>query len=257
MQCLIHTLLSSLSLLAILALSSCSSVPHYQTSSVATKRSGPPSEASYRPGLATTAGWEMQDRARRTEFYRLSSSPSAVGSIYYNDERGAKAMAELAGGSKSSSNGAVELGSGQLRVSLQTYGDILPHYTAGTRHIFAGEAGSRYSVQVENRTKQRVEVVVSVDGLDVLTGAAAGFLKRGHVIEPRGSIGIDGFRSSATTVKTFEFGGVAESKAAKSGGERNVGIIGFALFLEDEAKAKLKLATEQMVRDDAAAFPVH
>ena len=51
-----------------------------------------------------------------------------------------------------------------------------------------GQAGASYSVDLENPTRDRVEVVVSVDGMDVLTGSSASVKGRGYTIAPRSSI---------------------------------------------------------------------
>jgi hypothetical protein len=43
---------------------------------------------------------------------------------------------------------------------------------------------------------------------------------------------IDGFRQSWDEVAAFRFGRVADSYAARTSGDRNVGVIGVALFEE-------------------------
>jgi hypothetical protein len=210
----------------------------------------------HRPGLATQAGHAISDSVERTQFFRKSSTPDAVATVHYNDKRGAEAMAKLAGGHAKERTGAVDLANGQLRVRLSNYGDDLPHLQAGNRSIFMAQPGTSYRIDVTNRTKQRAEVIVTVDGLNILTGTAASYQQRGHLIEPQSSVRLYGFRKNDDEVLRFEFGSVADSKAAKAGTARNVGVIGFAMFLEDEAKAKLHLNAEQSVRDDASAFPV-
>lgn len=97
----------------------------------------------------------------------------------------------------------------------------------------AGEHGERYEIRVTNNTGQRIEVVVSVDGLDAVSGRAGDFTRqRGYVVEPFGSVVIDGFRTSLERVAAFRFSDVEDSFAAQVGAPRNAGIIGVAVFKE-------------------------
>jgi hypothetical protein len=86
---------------------------------------------------------------------------------------------------------------------------------------------------LKNYGKQRLEAVLSVDGLDVLDGKPAGYGKRGYIIEAGATLRVDGFRQSLSNVAAFRFGAVADSYAARKHGDtRNVGVIGVALFHE-------------------------
>ena len=72
-----------------------------------------------------------------------------------------------------------------------------------------------------------------------------------------GSIRINGMKAGGKT-RRFLFGSVKDSQAAKAGGEtgaRNVGVIGVAVYVEDEAAAKLVRAQEGLKRTEAQAFP--
>jgi hypothetical protein len=80
-----------------------------------------------------------------------------------------------------------------------------------------------------------VEAVATVDGLDVIDGRSGSFAKRGYLIQPWGSVEIDGFRQSFDEVAAFRFGAVSESYAAKKGDDRNVGVVGVAFFAEEGA----------------------
>lgn len=208
-----------------------------------------------RPGLGTTAGSERYSRLEDARFFRKSDAPDVVDSFHYNDEKGAKAMVEILGGSTSKHNGLFEAAGERLKIGLVRYGDAYPHYEAKGRRIVIGEAGNHYEVRLENRSKKRLLVVVSVDGLNVLTSKAASPTQRGFVLDPKESYDVNGFRKDSNTVRTFQFGSVAASQAAKKGGAGNVGVIGLAVFEEDEARAKMELKREQFVRDNATAFP--
>jgi hypothetical protein len=102
-----------------------------------------------------------------------------------------------------------------------------------SRNYVVGANGERYSVRVRNNTGRRVEIVASVDGLDVVDGKPADFVrKRGYVIGPYQTYDIEGFRLDMGRVAAFRFAPVGESYAAKTGNARNVGIIGVAFFAE-------------------------
>ena len=63
---------------------------------------------------------------------------------------------------------------------------------------------------------------------------------------------IDGFRQSDNEVAAFRFGAVADSYAAKTSGDRNVGVIGFAIYAEEGATWT---PAELQRRDTADPFP--
>ncbi|MEI6535044.1 MAG: hypothetical protein WCN98_06885, partial [Verrucomicrobiaceae bacterium] len=204
-------------------------------------------------------GHEIGDNSTNAHFYRRSfNQPDKLASFHYNDEEGAKAMAEMSG-KPSRHSGRFDLADGTLRASLCAGwdDDRQSWYESGGKVFVIGAANQRYSIELENTSRQRVEVVVSVDGLDVLDGGSASFSKRGYVIPPRGTIQIHGMRAGGK-MRSFEFGSVRDSQAAKTGGEkaaRNVGVIGVALFIEDEEAAKNARIAEGMKRGDARAFP--
>ncbi|MFC5455173.1 hypothetical protein [Prosthecobacter fluviatilis] len=208
-----------------------------------------------RPGLGTSAGQERYSALETTRLIRKSDTPDAVDSFHYNDETGAKTMVEVLGGSMNKHSGLFSTAGERLKAGLLHYGSAYPHYEVNDKRIVIGENGDHYVVRLENRTKKRIEVVLSVDGLNVLTGKAASPNQHGFVLEPKATYNVDGFRKDSTTVRSFVFGSVARAKAAASGGASNVGVIGLAVFEEDEARVKAELLKEQQAREGANAFP--
>ncbi len=210
---------------------------------------------SSRPGLATQAGREQWSPIELRSFYRKATGhPDAVDSFHYNDAAGAQAMADTLGGSVKRS-GSFDAVGGRLRVSVTSRGDELPRLEASGRRIIIGEKGRTYALNLENRTKRAVEIVASVDGLDVRDGKTAAVTKNGYVIPAKQTVRIDGFRVSDQKVKQFVFGGVGDSLAAQKGAARNVGVIGLAVYDEDEAKANAVRLAEAQRRENATAFP--
>jgi hypothetical protein len=111
-------------------------------------------------------------------------------------------------------------------------GAVLPTYQHRGRTYVLGAYGQRYLVRVRNDSGRRAEVVVSVDGRDVIEGRPASWEKRGYLVEPRGEVLIDGFRLSQASVAAFRFASVDRSYAARMGDARDVGVIGVAVFPE-------------------------
>jgi hypothetical protein len=199
------------------------------------KRESPRDDAS-RPGLGTTWGETRYSQVNEVPFERDDARPTYTGSLHYNDARGARAMS----GVESGSSAAISIGNALTLSVRSEWGSTLSAYRAQGRTIAIGEAGQRYSLVVHNRTNERFEVVVSVDGLDVLDGREAGFHKRGYLIEPFATVEIEGFRQSESAVAAFRFGSVRDSYAAQTGSVRNVGVIGVAAFGERGYLSRLR-----------------
>jgi hypothetical protein len=101
------------------------------------------------------------------------------------------------------------------------------------RSYVLGTVGERYAVVLSNPTAQRVEAVISIDGLDAIDGTPADYAhKRGYILPAYGSATIEGFRTSIDQVATFRFSSVADSYAGRLGQARDVGVIGVAFFPE-------------------------
>lgn len=115
----------------------------------------------------------------------------------------------------------------------------LPSGVLGNSVYFAGQEGEQYTVRVTNNTADRVEVVVTVDGRDVVSGEIGDYAKqRGYIVEPFGSIVVDGFRQSYDRVAAFRFAGLQASYTALRGTPENAGVIGVAVFEEKASKKK-------------------
>lgn len=111
-------------------------------------------------------------------------------------------------------------------------GETAPTYAYKGRYYVQGSANERYTIRVTNPTANRVEAVVSVDGLDVVDGEDGDLRKRGYIVPAYGEVRIEGFRTSLADVATFRFSSVDNSYAGKKGKARNVGVIAVAIFEE-------------------------
>ncbi len=123
--------------------------------------------------------------------------------------------------------------SGPYAVELtDEHGRTLPTFQHDGRTYVLGARGERYLVRVQNRSDRRAEVVVSVDGRDVLDGEPSALAKRGYLVEAWSEVTIDGFRLSREAVAAFRFSPVSASYAARMGDARDVGVIGVAVYPE-------------------------
>jgi hypothetical protein len=106
------------------------------------------------------------------------------------------------------------------------------YYHNGTTWI-EGRDGNRYVVEIANNSTSNIEVVVSVDGLDVLEGKAAGPDSRGYVISALSRISIPGWKLNNAEAAEFFFSRGTDSYVSSIGGAvSNTGVIGAMVFHE-------------------------
>ena len=120
----------------------------------------------------------------------------------------------------------------ELSVIDRDSGQWLPKYPYRGDTWVAGTPGSRYSVRLANTTGERVLVVLSVDGVNAVTGQNASPAQAGYVLEPWESAEISGWRKSMDDIAQFVFTDLGDSYAARTGRPQNVGVIGVAVFQE-------------------------
>jgi len=102
---------------------------------------------------------------------------------------------------------------------------------AGERWV-AGTPGHRYALSIRNRSAGRVLGVMSVDGVNIVSGETAGWDQRGYVLAPWASADVLGWRKSEERVADFVFTAIEDSYAARTGRPNEVGVIGVAIFRE-------------------------
>jgi hypothetical protein len=212
----------------------------------------PPQQPQQRPGLGTVWGENLYSRVETRPFTRAGDAPFAAVRIHYNDEDGVRAQMNYVGAAALSPIHAYTPYGGVSIALTDESGNVLPGGEAGGRALVVGRDGGRYNLLIENRSGGRYEVVASVDGLDVVDGRPADLGKRGYILEPYQTLTIDGFRRSDDQVAAFRFGAVADSYAARTSGDRNVGVVGVALFAE---RGSAWTTDELWRRDTADPFP--
>jgi len=119
-----------------------------------------------------------------------------------------------------------------MQVVNRDTGQPLRTWPHAGRTFVAGLPGARYGLRVTNHTDGRVLVVMSVDGLNVVTGETAGYGQRGYVLGPYQAYDVTGWRKSESEVAAFTFAPLPQSYAARTGRPGDVGVIGLAVFKE-------------------------
>lgn len=111
-------------------------------------------------------------------------------------------------------------------------GQTLQTWRHQGRLYVAGTPGNRYAVSLRNKAGGRILTVLSVDGINVVTGATAAAGQSGYVLTPGQSAEVAGWRKSMEEVAAFYFTKLPDSYAARTDRPENVGVIGVAVFNE-------------------------
>ena len=121
-------------------------------------------------------------------------------------------------------------GLADVTVYDRSSGQVLPVYTADGQRYIAGRPGNEYELKIRNNTGDDVLAVVSVDGVNVVTGETAATLQSGYVIGGWHSLSISGWRKSLSNVARFYFTDHSDAYATRTGRPDDVGVIGVAVF---------------------------
>jgi hypothetical protein len=109
---------------------------------------------------------------------------------------------------------------------LETY-----HHRGKT--YVAGRVGDYYAVRLTNHTRERLLMVLSVDGVNAITGQTASPDQSGYVLQPWATSEITGWRKGSDEVAGFYFTSLSDSYADRTDRPANVGVIGVAVFREE------------------------
>jgi hypothetical protein len=123
-------------------------------------------------------------------------------------------------------------GIAQVAIIDRDSGAVLSPYFYHGEYWVAGTPGARYAIEIRNCLTERVLAVTSVDGVNVVTGATAGWDQAGYVFGPGERYQITGWRKSDAQVAAFTFTDSPNSYAGRTGRPANIGVIGVAVFRE-------------------------
>lgn len=117
-----------------------------------------------------------------------------------------------------------------ISIHDRTEGKTLPIHWHNGQAWVVGSPGNEYQVIVRNPIGSDVLAVVSVDGVNVITGETAAPGQTGYIVDPWRRLDIKGWRKDTTRTAAFYFTSLADSYAARTGRPDNVGVIGVAVF---------------------------
>ena len=149
---------------------------------------------------------------------------------------------------------------GSIDVATRPDGRVLPVYPKDGRSFVVGTPGQEYGIRVCNATGERVLAVMSVDGVNIVSGETASPSQSGYVLMGYECADINGWRKNLASTAAFYFTELPDAYATRTGRPDNVGVIGVAFFRErpqrtvwkDSGRIAASPATEPAARQDAA-----
>ncbi len=113
---------------------------------------------------------------------------------------------------------------------------VLEMHAHRGQHYVIGQPGHEYAVRIRNCTGERILAVVSVDGVNVITGETASPDQSGYVLEPWGFVNIQGWRKDLERTAAFYFSERDDAYATQTDRPDDLGVIGVAVFRERERR---------------------
>ncbi len=120
----------------------------------------------------------------------------------------------------------------EVEVIDRATGETLPQYRHQGRRYVVGEPGHAYEIALRSKSGERLLAVMSVDGVNILSGDTADTAQGGYVFAPWQHDTVRGWRKTLDEIAQFHFTALPDSYAARTGRAANVGVIGVALFRE-------------------------
>src|SRR4051812_20922588 len=98
-----------------------------------------------------------------------------------------------------------------ITIHDRSTGRELPVHWHDGRAYVIGRPGNEYQVGVRNRRGDDVLAVVSVDGVNVVSGETANMKQSGYVVSPGQRMDIRGWRKSMGDIAAFYFTSLGDS----------------------------------------------
>lgn len=109
---------------------------------------------------------------------------------------------------------------------------VKKHYKDGKVFV-ESRKGTKYTIKVKNNGFYRGLAIVSVDGLDVVSGKEASSADSGYIIEPLSTLEVSGYRLNENEVASFVFSEKGKSYTKQiTGSSQNAGVIGVRIYSE-------------------------
>ncbi|MBI6531090.1 hypothetical protein JEP40_18445 [Proteus vulgaris] len=223
--------IASLSLLSSLLIltSGCTTIErNYPTSlSVA-------NEQTENKALSTKWGESLLSVTQSIEAHRLSQIPSQTTSIYYQRGLPTSSYSKLA-----------RINESPVQIAILTESrNIIPLYYSqqNNQYLLYGKENERYVIFLHNTSSRKMyEAVITVDGLDVISGTVGSYQNRGYLLKAGENLFIEGFRKNDQQVAAFRFSLPDEGYVNYNaqGDKKNIGVIGVALFESEEGPQEI------------------
>jgi hypothetical protein len=147
---------------------------------------------------------------------------------------------------------AVAVGTiGNVDILTRHDGRVLPVYPSGGRNWIVGAPGQEYSIRYCNSTPGRVLAVMSVDGVNVVSGDTASPSQSGYVLNAYECADIQGWRKNMSRTAAFYFTELPDAYATRTGRPENVGVIGVAVFREKQPPVTWRQPYKDKIANDA------
>ncbi|ATM76401.1 MULTISPECIES: hypothetical protein [Serratia] len=173
--------------------------------------------------LGTAWGEDVYSKVTTVDAKRMHSSPDSVAKVFYS----------AAASSNGQYTNEIVLSSVRMRVQTENNRDFALNRYKNGEFSFSANDGERYQLFFYNTSPNKTyEVVTAVDGLDVISGRSGSLRNSGYLVSPKGTLVIEGFRKSDSSVAAFRFAKPDDSYAASSlaGEKENTGVIGVAVY---------------------------
>ncbi|EKT54093.1 hypothetical protein [Providencia burhodogranariea] len=206
---------------ALLLTAGCSTYPHHSVDSKdkVEKTSAPAARI-----LGTKWGENINSSVNNVSATRLTQTPHDTVTIHYRGERIPSHVY---------TQSYIPLLPIEVKV-IGENGQPMPIYRDREgQYILPANEGMRYALHITNNDKiKSFEVITTVDGLDVLNGQIGSYQNSGYLIRPGKQLEIEGFRKNSNQVAAFRFAAPEASYVNQNiqGDERNIGVIGVAIF---------------------------
>jgi len=119
-----------------------------------------------------------------------------------------------------------------MKVDILVNNRVVDFYHHNGKMFIEGRKGSKYSIRILNDSYSRKKVVVSVDGLNVISGNDE--WTKGYILDSYKTITIPGWLQNDAQAAEFVFSDIKQSynNYNENAQEQNVGVIGVMVFDE-------------------------
>jgi hypothetical protein len=119
------------------------------------------------------------------------------------------------------------------KVDIMVNGKAVRQYKHNGYIYIEAREGTEYVISIRNNSQTRKLAVITVDGLNVITGDVYdGNANQGYIIDAWSTVNIKGFRKDLNSVGAFKFCNKDKSYCNEQGLEGNNGVIGVRLYVE-------------------------